>query len=52
MTLSKEQLENTDWERQRALGWNREIAEEPSEREHLNHYIALQMASAGFFTSR
>ena len=47
MTLSKEQLENTDWERQRALGWNREIAEEPSEREHLNHYIALQMASAG-----
>ncbi len=32
---------------QRSVGWDREIATDPVQREHLRSYIALQMASAG-----
>ncbi len=34
-------------DRQRALGWNRETATDPKEREHLRSYLALQLAAAG-----
>ena len=33
---------------QRSVGWNREVATDPSEREHLRNYITLQLAAAGF----
>lgn len=32
---------------QRAIGWDRDIAADQTEREHLRSYIAFQMASAG-----
>jgi hypothetical protein len=32
---------------QRSLGWDRDIATDPVQREHLRSYIALQLASAG-----
>jgi hypothetical protein len=32
---------------QRALGWDRELLNEPSQRDHLRSYIILQLASAG-----
>lgn len=34
-------------ELQRALGWNRELADDHKEREHLRSYLALQLAAAG-----
>lgn len=32
---------------QRSLGWNRELANDPKERENLRSYLALQLAAAG-----
>ncbi len=32
---------------QHTLGWNRELANDPKEREHLRSYLALQLAAAG-----
>ena len=32
---------------QRAVGWNREAATDPTDREHLRNYITLQLAAAG-----
>ena len=32
---------------QRAVGWNREAATDPKDREHLRNYITLQLAAAG-----
>lgn len=38
---------NTPEELQRALGWDRQKADESAERMHLRSYIALQLAAAG-----
>ena len=35
---------------QRALGWDRQLATDPAERQHLRTYIALQLASAGLLS--
>ncbi len=32
---------------QRAVGWNRDVATDPTNREHLRNYITLQLAAAG-----
>ncbi|MEL7337059.1 MAG: hypothetical protein AAFN70_12750, partial [Planctomycetota bacterium] len=34
-------------EMQRALGWDRHLAQSPKEQQHLRSYISLQLASAG-----
>nr|WP_146527890.1 hypothetical protein [Novipirellula artificiosorum] len=45
--MTPDAMKNDKAELQRALGWDRDLASNATERQHLHDYITLQLASAG-----